>query len=37
MVTVYTKDGIKDDVDDFTSSKLGIPKTTKPANPDEIL
>lgn len=37
MVTVYTKDGIKDDVDDFASSKLGIPKTTKPANPDEIL
>ena len=36
-VTVYTKDGIKDDVDDFASSKLGIPKTTKPANPDEIL
>ena len=23
--------------DDFASSKLGIPKTTKPANPDEIL
>lgn len=37
MVTVYTKDGIKDTVDDFASSKLGIPKTTKPANPDEIL
>ena len=37
MVTVYTKDGIKDNVDDFASSKLGIPKTTKPANPDEIL
>ena len=36
-VTVYTKDGIKDDVDDFASSKLGIPKTTKPAGPDEIL
>ena len=36
-VTVYTKDGIKDDVDDFASSKLGIPKTTKPASPDEIL
>lgn len=36
-VTVYTKDGIKDNVDDFASSKLGIPKTTKPANPDEIL
>ena len=36
-VTVYTKDGIKDDVDDFASSKLGIPKTTKPATPDEIL
>lgn len=37
MVTVYTKDGIKDNVDDFVSSKLGIPKTTKPASPDEIL
>lgn len=37
MVTVYTKDGIKDNVDDFASSKLGIPKTTKPASPDEIL
>lgn len=37
MVTAYTKDGIKDDVDDFASSKLGIPKTTKPASPDEIL
>ena len=37
MVTVYTKDGIKDNVDDFASSKLGIPKTTKPATPDEIL
>ena len=37
MVTVYTRDGIKDNVDDFASSKLGIPKTTKPANPDEIL
>ena len=36
-VTVYTRDGIKDNVDDFASSKLGIPKTTKPANPDEIL
>ena len=36
-VTVYTKDGIKDNVDDFASSKLGIPKTTKPVNPDEIL
>ncbi len=36
-VTVYTKDGIKDNVDDFASSKLGIPKTTKPASPDEIL
>ena len=32
MVTVYTKDGIKDNVDDFASSKLGIPKTTKPAS-----
>lgn len=37
MVTVYTKDGIKDNVDDFASSKLGIPKTLRPANPDEIL
>ena len=37
MVTVYTKDGIRDNVDDFASSKLGIPKTTKPASPDEIL
>ena len=37
MVTVYNRDGIKDNVDDFASSKLGIPKTTKPANPDEIL
>lgn len=37
MVTVYTKDGIKDNVDDFASSKLGIPKTTKPASPDETL
>lgn len=37
MVTVYTKDGIKDNVDDFASSKLGIPKTTKPARLDEIL
>ena len=37
MVTVYTRDGIKGNVDDFASSKLGIPKTTKPANPDEIL
>lgn len=37
MVTVYTRDGIKDNVDDFASSKLGIPKTTKPVNPDEIL
>ena len=37
MVTVYTKDGIKENVDDFASSKLGIPKTTKPATPDEIL
>lgn len=36
-VTVYTKDGIGDNIDDFASSKLGIPKTTKPANPDEIL
>lgn len=36
-VAVYTKDGIKDNVDDFASSKLGIPKTTKPASPDEIL
>ena len=36
-VTVYTNDGIKDNVDDFASSKLGIPKTTKPASPDEIL
>ena len=36
-VTVYTKDGIKDNVDDFASSKLGIPKTAKPASPDEIL
>ena len=37
MVTVYSKDGIKENVDDFASSKLGIPKTTKPATPDEIL
>ena len=37
MVTVYTRDGIKGNVDDFASSKLGIPKTTKPASPDEIL
>ena len=37
MITVYTKDGIKGSVDDFASSKLGIPKTTKPASPDEIL
>ena len=37
MVTVYTEDGIKDNVDDFASSKLGILKTTKPASPDEIL
>lgn len=37
MVTVYTRDGIKDNVGDFASSKLGIPKTTKPASPDEIL
>lgn len=36
-VTVFTKDGIKDNVDDFASSKLGIPKTTKSASPDEIL
>lgn len=36
-VTVYTKDGIGDNIDDFASSKLGIPKTTKPVNPDEIL
>lgn len=36
-VTVFTKDGIKDNVDDFASSKLGIPKTTKPASPGEIL
>ena len=37
MVTVYTRDGIKGNVDDFASSKLGIPKKTKPASPDEIL
>ena len=37
MVTVFTKDGIKDNVDDFASSKLGIPKTIKPAGLDEIL
>lgn len=37
MVTVYTKDGIKNNVDDFASSKLGIPKTTKTASQDEIL
>ena len=37
MVTVYTKDGIRDNVDDFASSKLGIPKTTKPVSQDEIL
>ena len=37
MVTVYTKDGIKDNVDDFASSKLGIPKTTKTPGLDEIL
>ena len=36
-VTVYTKDGIRDNVDDFASSKLGIPKTTKPVSQDEIL
>lgn len=37
MVTVYTRDGIKDNVDDFASSKLGIPKTTKAPGLDEIL
>lgn len=37
MVTVYTKDGIQDNVDDFASSKLGIPKTTKTPGLDEIL
>ena len=37
MVTVYSKEGIKENVDDFASSKLGIPKTTKPASLDEIL
>ena len=37
IVTVYTKDGIKDNVDDFASSKLGIPKTTKTPGLDEIL
>ena len=37
MVTVYTRDGIKDNVDDFASSKLGIPKTTKTPGLDEIL
>lgn len=36
-VTVYTKDGIKDNVDDYASSKLGIPKTIKPAGLDEVL
>ena len=37
MVTVYTENGIKGNIDDFASSKLGIPKTTKPASQDEIL
>ena len=37
MITVYTRDGIKDNVDDFVSSKLGIPKTTKTPGLDEIL
>ena len=37
MVTVYTEDGVNDNVDDFASSKLGIPKTIKPDGPDEIL
>ena len=37
MVTVYTRDGIKDNVDDFASYKLGIPKTTKTPGLDEIL
>ena len=36
-VTVYTKDGIGDNIDDFASSKLGIPKTTKTPGLDEIL
>ena len=36
-VTVYTKDGIGDNIDDFASSKLGIPKTTKAPGLDEIL
>ena len=34
MLTVYTKDGIKDNVDDFASSKLGIPKTKRSAQAD---
>lgn len=33
MVTVYTKDGIKDNVDDFASSKLGIPKNNQTRHP----
>ena len=37
MVTVYTRDGIGDNIDDFASSKLGIPKTTKAPGLDEIL
>jgi len=37
MITVYTRNGIKDNVDDFASSKLGIPKTTKTPGLDEIL
>lgn len=36
-VTVYTKDGIKDNVDDYASSKLDIPKTIKPAGLDGVL
>ena len=36
-VTVYTKDGIGDNIDDFASSKLGISKTTKTPGLDEIL
>lgn len=36
-VTVYTKDGIKNNVDEFASSALGIPKTEKSVQPDEFL
>ena len=36
-VTVYTKDGIKDNVDDYASSKLGIPKRLNPLAWTEFL